>query len=57
MLLLGIVLWVCVLKSGVHATLAGVVTAVAIPLAAPGGDRSPLRSISSIRCIPGSPSW
>jgi NhaA family Na+:H+ antiporter len=33
-LLTGIFIWVCVLKSGVHATLAGVVVAIAIPMSA-----------------------
>jgi len=40
--LVGLVVWVCVLKSGVHATLAGVVTALAIPLRDRSGDHSPL---------------
>ena len=42
--LLGIVLWVCVLKSGVHATLAGVAMALAVPMRAPDGD-SPLKQL------------
>ncbi len=30
--IIGLVIWVCVYKSGIHATLAGVVTAMAIPM-------------------------
>ncbi len=39
--LVGLVIWVCVYKSGIHATLAGVVTALAIPLSDERGG-SPL---------------
>ncbi len=35
--LAGIFLWICVLKSGVHATLAGVATALAVPMSAAAG--------------------
>ena len=37
--LLAILMWVFVLKSGVHATLAGVAAASAVPMAAANGDR------------------
>jgi len=43
-LALGVVLWVLVLKSGVHATLAGVVTAFCIPLV-DKWEKSPLHSM------------
>ena len=39
--IVGLVVWVCVLKSGIHATLAGVVTALAIPIS-DGRGGSPL---------------
>ena len=44
-LLVGTFVWTCVLKSGVHATLAGIVVALAIPLTAPNGQHSPLKDL------------
>lgn len=46
-ILVGTFLWICVLKSGVHATLAGVIAALAIPLNAKDGT-SPLKHLEHI---------
>jgi NhaA family Na+:H+ antiporter len=37
-MLAGVFVWVCVLKSGIHATLAGVITGLAVPLRAADGS-------------------
>ncbi|EOW6614598.1 Na+/H+ antiporter NhaA [Vibrio fluvialis] len=44
-LIVGLILWVAVLKSGVHATLAGVVIGFAIPLKGNRGEHSPLKHL------------
>jgi NhaA family Na+:H+ antiporter len=45
-LLIGVVVWYCVLKSGVHATLAGVVTGLLVPLRGKADDApSPLETL------------
>jgi NhaA family Na+:H+ antiporter len=47
--LVGTIIWVCVLKSGVHATLAGVALGLAIPLRAQDDSgHSPLRHLEHI---------
>ncbi len=44
--LVGLFIWACVLKSGVHATLGGVALGLAVPLKGKAGlDYSPLRSL------------
>jgi NhaA family Na+:H+ antiporter len=44
-LLIGAIMWVAVLKSGVHATLAGVVLALFIPMGEGEGHKSPLHEL------------
>ncbi len=43
--IVGVIVWVCVLKSGVHATLAGFVLAFTVPLQTGERERAPLRRL------------
>ena len=44
-LLIGVVMWVAMLKSGVHATLAGVMLGMTIPMRGGGSGKGPLESL------------
>jgi NhaA family Na+:H+ antiporter len=44
-MLVGIFVWTCVLKSGVHATLAGIAVGLSVPLKGRGEQPSPLRHL------------
>jgi len=44
-LIIGAILWVCVLKSGIHATLAGVTLAFCIPLRTRNAEASPSQTL------------
>ncbi len=46
-LFVGIIMWAAMLKSGVHATLAGVILAMFIPLSSPDKGFSPLKELES----------
>lgn len=43
--LLGVLMWIAMIKSGVHATLAGVLLALVIPLRIEGAEGSPLKEL------------
>ena len=44
-IMIGVIMWVAMLKSGVHATLTGVLLAMFIPLRTEGTDKSPLKTL------------
>ncbi|OBU02951.1 Na+/H+ antiporter NhaA [Morganella psychrotolerans] len=44
----GLILWVCILKSGVHATLAGVIVGFLIPLRSKDGTHSPSEELEHV---------
>ena len=53
--MVGVIMWTAVLKSGVHATLAGVALAAFIPIRDTNDpDRSPLRDLEKLINLPGS---
>jgi NhaA family Na+:H+ antiporter len=50
--LVGIALWLCVLQSGVHATLAGVIAALFVPIRGADGEEGPLHAFEKDLKLP-----